>query len=65
MTSQKTMEITISPEGNVTTDMKSGWKGTECTEFTKKLEESLGSVEERTTKQEFYQKGTAGIKVRT
>lgn len=61
---QKTMEITISPEGEVTTDMKTGWKGTECTEFTKKLEESLGQVGKRKKKQEFYQKAGTGVKVR-
>jgi hypothetical protein len=61
----KTMEITISPEGEVATDMKSGWKGTECTEFTKKLENSLGSVSECKKKQEFYHKGTTKATVRT
>jgi hypothetical protein len=48
------LEIQLDREGNVTLHVR-GVKGEECFMITKRIEESLGEIVERTLSGEFYQ----------
>lgn len=48
------LEIAISPSGEVKIEVK-GVKGDGCLELTRGLEQSLGQVEDRQLKSEYYE----------
>jgi flagellar hook-basal body complex protein FliE len=51
---KKEMEISISPEGEITIHVK-GVKGKKCLDFSKFLEGAMGEVVEREKTSEFYE----------
>lgn len=52
---KRTLEITIAPGGAIAIEA-SGFKGSDCEQATRELEQALGIVRQRTRKPEFYQK---------
>jgi hypothetical protein len=48
------LEIAISPSGEVKIEVK-GVHGDQCLDLTKQLENSLGTVEDRQLKSEYYE----------
>ncbi|TLD71667.1 DUF2997 domain-containing protein [Phragmitibacter flavus] len=52
---KQTLEITIAPGGAIAIEA-SGFKGSDCEQATRDLEQALGIVRQRTRKPEFYQK---------
>ena len=54
-TRKKSIEVTIEPTGEITIDAV-GFKGADCEQATKFLEEALGLVREARKKPEFHQR---------
>ena len=54
-TRKKSIEVTIEPTGEITIDAV-GFKGADCEQATKFLEEALGLVRETRKKPEFHQR---------
>jgi hypothetical protein len=53
----RTIEIIIGPSGEIQIDAV-GFKGPDCEQATKFLEEALGVVGQKTKKPEYYQRST-------
>jgi hypothetical protein len=53
----KTIEVVVSPIGEVSIDAV-GFKGADCEQATKFLEEALGTVAVKTKKPEYHQRHT-------
>ena len=53
----RTIEVTVSPIGEIQIDAV-GFKGGDCEQATKFLEEALGVVQEKQQKPEFHQRTT-------
>jgi hypothetical protein len=51
----RTIEIIVSPKGEIQIDAV-GFKGPDCEQATKFLEEALGVVGQKTKKREFHQR---------
>ena len=51
---KRAIEITVSPNGDISIDAI-GFKGADCEQATKYLEEALGVVAQKQRKPEFYQ----------
>ena len=54
---RRTIEIIVSPIGYISIDAV-GFKGPDCEQATKFLEEALGVVGKKSKKPEYYQQGT-------
>ena len=54
MTNKRTIEVTVSPEGGITIEALA-FKGADCEQATRYLEEALGVVGQKTRKPEFHQ----------
>lgn len=55
MKAQRTIEITVSPNGDIQIE-GIGFQGADCEKATKYLEEALGVVASRTKKPEYHQR---------
>ena len=55
---KKAIEVTVSPIGEVSIDAV-GFKGADCDQATKFLEEALGAVAVKTKKHEYHQRRSA------
>lgn len=62
MTSSKTIEITVSPQGESKVETK-GFTGSSCKEASKFIEQALGEKTGEKLTQEFYQQQTTEQKV--
>jgi hypothetical protein len=51
---KRTIEVTVSPNGDISIDAI-GFKGADCDQATKYLEEALGAVAQKQRKPEFHQ----------
>ena len=51
---KKAIEVVVSPTGDISIDAK-GFKGADCDQATKFLEEALGAVAVKTKKPEYHQ----------
>ena len=54
-TAKKSIEVTIQPTGEIAIDAV-GFKGADCEQATKFLEEALGLVQEKRKKPEYHQR---------
>ena len=63
MKSQRTIEITVEPGGNIQIE-GIGFKGSDCERATKFMEEALGTVSNRVKKPEYYQRSRASAQQR-
>jgi hypothetical protein len=57
MKGKRSIEVTVSPIGDITIDAV-GFKGADCEKATRFLEEALGIVGARQKKPEYHQRGT-------
>ena len=57
MKGKRSIEVTVSPIGDITIDA-AGFKGADCEKATRFLEEALGVVGPRQKKPEYHQRGT-------
>ena len=55
---KKTIEVTIQPDGSISIDAV-GFKGADCEQATKFLEDALGVVAAKQRKPEYHQRQTA------
>ena len=55
MKNTRTIEVTVSPIGDITIEAVA-FKGADCEQATRYLEETLGAVVTRTKKPEYYQR---------
>ena len=62
MATKKDMIITIGPDGNVQIQVE-GVSGKECLDFSKFLEDELGTVTERVHTAEYYQEEEERVKI--
>ena len=58
---KRTIEITIGPDGQIAVEAVC-FKGADCEQATKYLEEALGVVGQKTKKPEYYQRQHGGQK---
>ncbi|RYD84273.1 MAG: DUF2997 domain-containing protein [Verrucomicrobiaceae bacterium] len=57
MNGKRSIEVTVSPSGEITIDAV-GFKGADCEQATRYLEEALGVVGTKSKKPEYHQKRT-------
>jgi hypothetical protein len=55
MKNTRTIEVTVSPTGEITIEAVA-FKGADCEQATKYLEDALGAITTRTKKPEYYQR---------
>ena len=63
MKSQRTIEVTVDPGGNIQIE-GIGFQGADCEKATKFLEEALGTVSNRVKKPEYLQRSHSKAKQR-
>ena len=55
--SKKSIEVTVSPIGEISIEAV-GFKGADCEQATRFLEEALGTIQRKTKKPEYHQRTT-------
>jgi len=63
MSTTKTIEITVSPEGSVSIKT-TGFSGSSCKDATRDLEKALGVVGREHLQPEYFQQGNTGEQLR-